>query len=284
MDHFLIRTLPQFNYQKEYPMENRDQNLTASEKAYNLIKSRILGLAYKPGRGLSTTSLAQELGMSRSPIRDALLRLANDNLIETFPKSGSRVSLIDLAKVTTERFLRTSLEKAASSEFALNNSPEHIEKMRELIEKQVSAWEAGAYVDFITYDDLFHRVIFEAIGMQDCWEIIQTNSPNDHRIRLLSALKITGTRNAIVMNHTALVDAAERKNRDDVMRIETQHLSRVVEETAKLVIKLPEIFKLSDYKTAPESIHSNIRSFQSGNENFLNSLVSSNPIPLNTND
>ncbi|WP_319472877.1 GntR family transcriptional regulator [uncultured Sphaerochaeta sp.] len=265
-------------------MNNQDQSLTASEKAYELIKSRILGLAYKPGRGLSTASLAEELGMSRSPIRDALLRLANDNLIETFPKSGSRVSLIDLAKVTTERFLRTSLEKAASSEFALNNSPEHIDKMRDLIEKQVSAWETGSYVDFVKYDDLFHRVIFEAIGMQDCWEIILTNSPNDHRIRLLSALKITGTRNAIVMNHTALVDAAEKKNRDDFMRIESQHLSRVVEETAKLVIKLPEIFKFSDYKAAPESIHSNIRSFQSGNENFLNSLVSSNPIPLHASD
>ncbi|MBI9096345.1 MAG: GntR family transcriptional regulator [Sphaerochaeta sp.] len=249
------------------------EGVNSAEKAYSVLKFRILNLEYKPGRGLSTASLAEELAMSRSPIRDALLRLALDNLVETYPKSGSRVSLIDLDKVTSERFLRTSLETAAASEFAFNNTPEHLNEMRALIENQIDSWHKGAYVDFLHFDDLFHQVIFDTLGMRDCWEIIQAHSPNDHRIRLLSTISVEGTKNVVINSHKALVDAAERKSREDVMRIENQHLSRVVEETAKLVISFPDIFKSTSVNSEKVTNLSNIRKIYSGNEHFLNSLV-----------
>ena len=99
---------------------------------YTELKSRILTLQYKPGRGLSTESLAQEMGVSRSPTREALLRLTHDAYVETFSKRGTRVSLIDLDRTTDERFLRKSIEMYAIPTFVMNRTNEKLKYLRHI--------------------------------------------------------------------------------------------------------------------------------------------------------
>ncbi len=247
----------------------------AADFAYMTIRDRILNLEYKPGRGLSAASLSQELEISRSPVREALLRLSLENLVEIFPQSGSRVSLINLNKVSEERFVRKNLEIAAVLEFISNSPVEFLGEMRQYINLQVEAWDKKEIVDFLKYDDAFHGVIFKAIDKYRCWELITSFSPNEHRLRLLSTWVIAGTRNSVISNHLDLVVALEQKDRDEALRIEHQHLSRISEESAKLVAIYPSIFKIDTpwVSTEPTTMQPHIRTFQDGNENFLKSLL-----------
>lgn len=254
-------------------MRSKDSE-KAADFVYTTIRSRILNLEYKPGRGLSAAALSQELKISRSPVREALLRLSLENLVEIFPQSGSRVSLIDLNKVTEERFLRKNLETAAVVEFISNSPVEYLDEMRRFIDLQIDAWNKQEIIDFLNYDDAFHGVIFRAIDKYRCWELITSFCPNEHRLRLLSSWVIAGTRNSVISNHQDLVTALERKDREEALRIEHQHLSRISEESAKLVAIYPSIFKIDApwSQTEPTTVQPHIRSFQEGNENFLVSL------------
>ncbi|MDY4611780.1 MAG: GntR family transcriptional regulator [Sphaerochaetaceae bacterium] len=246
----------------------------AADFVYTTIRNRILNLEYKPGRGLSAAALSQELKVSRSPVREALLRLSLESLVEIFPQSGSRVSLIDLNKVTEERFLRKNMEIAAVVEFISNSPVEYLDEMQRFIDRQIEAWNKQDIVDFLKYDDAFHGVIFKAIDKYRCWELITSFCPNEHRLRLLSSWVIAGTRNSVISNHQDLVAALERKDREEALRIEQQHLSRISEESAKLVAVYPSIFR-SDTSWIPAeqtTVQPHIRSFQDGNENFLTSL------------
>ena len=83
---------------------------TTTEELYNIIKRRILHLEYKPGYALSALTLSEEMNVSRSPAREALIKLAADDLVEIFPQIGTRVSLINLNKVGEERFF-TAINK-----------------------------------------------------------------------------------------------------------------------------------------------------------------------------
>src|SRR5690554_1963253 len=83
---------------------------TVSEEIYRTLREEILSLRFKPGEELNLQVLCDQLQVSRSPVRDALMRLASDNLVDIFPQRGTRVSLINLREVEEERFLRKSLE------------------------------------------------------------------------------------------------------------------------------------------------------------------------------
>lgn len=247
----------------------------AADIVYNTLRERILNLEYKPGRGLSAASLSNELGISRAPVREALLRLSLEGLVEIFPKSGSRVSLIDLDKVTEERFLRKTLETAAVLEFINNHAFEYLIEMEKLIALQLQAWEEERIIDFLHYDNAFHGLIFKATNKYRCWELVMAFCPNEHRLRLLSTWAIAGTSHSVISNHNDLIEALKNKDRDEALRIEHQHLSRIIEETAKLVSMYPSIFKAdgpwvpTNKNSAPQT---NIRTLQADDDNFLATL------------
>ena len=84
---------------------------------YNQLREKIETLELKPGTELNLTELSDSLGVSRSPLRDALLRLERDSLVDIFPQKGTRVSFLDIADIRQERFMRTNLELGAVSRF-----------------------------------------------------------------------------------------------------------------------------------------------------------------------
>ncbi|MDC7249372.1 MAG: GntR family transcriptional regulator [Sphaerochaetaceae bacterium] len=103
--------------------------ITVTDNVYNILKDKILNLDYKPGRALSAVKITKEMNVSRSPAREALIKLQSDNLVEIIPQVGTKVSLINLDKLNEERFLRTSLENAALTTFTYNHSTDQINNM-----------------------------------------------------------------------------------------------------------------------------------------------------------
>ncbi|MGE4454398.1 MAG: GntR family transcriptional regulator [Sphaerochaeta sp.] len=221
---------------------------TTAEEVYSSVKARILNLTYKPGHSLSTFTLSEELQVSRSPVREALIRLAAENLVEIFPQIGTRVSLINLDKVSEERFLRKSLEESAIREFVTNPSAKHLQSMKMLIEEQKIAIQNKNIVLFLDKDDAFHEEYFNAINKSSCWELSVNFTANEHRLRLLSLSSVGGTSDTVVETHNNLITAIELQDEQKALGIIRQHLGRISNEISKLVAQYPEIFTYNDDK------------------------------------
>ena len=224
----------------------RSTRQTTAEEIYEILKSRILNLHYKPGYSLSAASLSEELEVSRSPVREALIKLAVDNLVEIFPQIGTRVSLINLDKVNEERFLRRSLEESALKEFVETHKKESLFRMRSLVAQQKIALENNEIVEFLKQDDAFHEESFKAINKQTCWELVISFTANEHRLRLLSLSSVGGTQDIVLDAHLNLIAAIENQQEATAIKILHQHLSRISNEISKLVAQYPEIFTYND--------------------------------------
>ncbi|MGE4584505.1 MAG: GntR family transcriptional regulator [Sphaerochaeta sp.] len=222
--------------------------VTASEEIYQTLRAEILSLRFKPGEEMNLQLLSSQLQVSRSPVRDALMRLSSDNLVDIFPQKGTRVSLINLRQVEEERFLRKSLEESAVKKFIYQAREEHYERMERTISEQAESMKQNDFVSFLEADDLFHSIIFEGIGMTRIWKIIKAQGGNHHRIRLLSFYEKNVLAN-IIDQHKEMVEALRYKQMDSILRLEDKHLSKLLQETESMFQRYPGYFKQESVQT-----------------------------------
>ncbi|QTQ13203.1 GntR family transcriptional regulator [Treponema parvum] len=218
------------------------KRLTASDQIYEILRSQILFLELKPGGDLNMQKLLTQTGMSRSPLRDALLRLQKDNLVEIFPQRGSRISKINLKQVEVERFMRLTMELAVVPSFAEICAKEHLFKMRTAIESQKIALENKDYAGFLNNDDSFHKIIFTETGMERLWNISQNQSGNYRRIRFLSG-NIPGVLNKILDEHEMIMEAFSKKDGEKALELEKAHLTKLLTELDIMTKKYPDYFE-----------------------------------------
>ncbi len=214
---------------------------TASEEIYHTLRLEILSLRFKPGEELNLQLLCEQLQVSRSPVRDALMRLAGDNLVDIFPQRGTRVSLINLKQVEEERFLRKSLEESAVKKLIYQGKDDDWRAMERAIADQVASMERGDFVAFLEADDAFHQAIFDAIAMGRIWKIIKAQGGNHHRIRLLSFYEKNVLAN-IIDEHRRMVVALQNKQMDTILALQNNHLSKLLQETESIVSRYPNYF------------------------------------------
>lgn len=222
-------------------MLERPTRTTASDEIFSTLRRQILSLRLPPGQELNTNSLAGELGVSRSPVRDALIKLSRDKLVDVFPQKGTRVALIDVGRVEDERFMRRSMEEAAVKLFASAHQEVDIAVLKNAIGSQAAAIDEGDYEAFLESDDAFHRQVFDTIGRSWCWDVISSLCVNHHRIRLLS-FRLEGVLEDIVAQHERMVDAFVRRDVEESGRLEHSHLSKLTDETVILKKEFPHYF------------------------------------------
>ena len=216
--------------------------VTASEEIYQTLRTEILSLHFKPGEELNLQLLSTQLQVSRSPVRDALMRLSSDNLVDIFPQKGTRVSLINLKQVEEERFLRKSLEESAVKKCIYQLQSEHFQALENAIAEQQHCAQDEDFINFLEADNKFHAVLFQAIGMQRIWKIINAQGGNHHRIRLLSFYEKNVLPN-IIEQHQSMLQAFVSKDLDAILKLEDKHLSKLLQETESMVRHYPHYFK-----------------------------------------
>jgi DNA-binding GntR family transcriptional regulator len=215
--------------------------MTASDAIAASLRSSILSLKLLPGSELNLQEMADRLGTSRSPVRDALLKLRDERLVDIIPQSGTRVARINLSQVEVERFLRSSLEQDAAGLFCRKRKEKDLLSMDGAIQKQKEAKEAGDMVAFLTSDDDFHHVVFSSTGLERIWNIIQKESGNYHRIRLLSFGEPDVLAN-IILRHQELESAFRGGNEALVKELEAGHMGKLEQERVVLLDRYPDYF------------------------------------------
>lgn len=213
---------------------------------YNQLREQIETLVLKPGTELNLTELSESLGVSRSPLRDALLRLERDSLVDIFPQKGTRVSYLDISDIRQERFMRMNLELGALKSFMdleLNDLAKeaYVTRLKSLLLKQKAALISGSYIDFLKADDEMHATFYSQLGYERVYAVVFSHTGNERRIRLLSSLA-GNIANDIETQHEAIIDAIARGAKEEALELDRDHLNKIEDEYPMLIELFPQYF------------------------------------------
>jgi GntR family transcriptional regulator, rspAB operon transcriptional repressor len=214
----------------------------SAAQVYEQLRDMIVSLKLTPGTVLSRAELQRQFELSSTPVRDALMRLAEAGLVEVFPQSGTIVSLIDVALARQAQFLRRAIEQEAVRILAESPDPTLIKQLRTVIREQANLAKSKNLEHFNDRDLAFHKLLYEAAGVPDLWSLVRHRSGHIDRIRRLH-LPIGGKANQIVRDHTAIVDSIEQGEPELAQEELRGHLSRSLAFTAELRARFPGYFK-----------------------------------------
>ena len=206
------------------------------------LRNDILSLRYKPGEALSRQALQTRFGLSSTPVRDALSRLAEEHLVEIYPQSGTIVTPIDLSLARQAQFLRRSLEMELLRTLGQTRPPQLIAQLRTLIQHQIAFAGLGAVEEFAGMDRNFHCAFYEAANTEDLWHMLRARSGHIDRLRRLH-LPVEGKMLEIIKAHTDIVDALEAGDIPASQAALLHHLSRSLDFVPKLRADYPDYFR-----------------------------------------
>ena len=214
---------------------------------YTSLRGEITSLLLLPGTPLSIEDLCTKYGVSRSPVRDALLRLQRDKLVDIFPQKGTRVSFLDEKTVEEERFMRKCIElgvveKCMNKERTEKEFSAFTVKLESNLLRQEASLLEEDYGGFYSSDDELHHLFYTEVELENLYLIVDAHTGNDRRIRMLSysdPVIIEGVKK----EHRALVDAIKRKDTESVLAIERMHLEKVSKEMKDFEEQYPAYFQ-----------------------------------------
>jgi DNA-binding GntR family transcriptional regulator len=180
---------------------------------YRIVRSKIIDLSLPPDMPLSEKELAAAFEASKTPVREALIRLSGDGLVRVVPKSGTFVAPIGLDRYLEAVFIRERLETGCVLRLAsvgLGNA--EIVRIRALIASQAAAYEAEDYALVFKLDDQFHQTLFEFAGIAGAWDVMNSAKAEIDRVRRLKNKLGIRRRDAVMGEHSAIVDAIIEKD------------------------------------------------------------------------
>jgi GntR family transcriptional regulator, rspAB operon transcriptional repressor len=221
------------------PETDHAPRLSVRDRTLDTLRRRIISLELQPGEPLSENELAQELGVSRTPVRESLILLREEGLVQVFPQIGSFVSLVDLGRVAEAQFVREAIECASLGDAVVDGAG--IAGLRAILKDQWDAEAAGDIDEFFRLDEDFHRELLRLAGHETAWTAVNSAKAHLDRARRLSLID-TRPVSTLIEQHTAVVDALANNDRpgaDSSLRI---HLRGVFDDVKRIQATTPELF------------------------------------------
>lgn len=213
---------------------------------YRVLKDNIMCLELKPGELLSESDLAKKLNVSRTPIREVLIKLKAEKLIEVKPQAGTYVSLIDWNLIEETIFIRYNLEKEALKEACENFSDDILMEMEKcLFAQKLIAQKGDNLLEFHNLDKEYHRLLFVGINKSNVWESICNISTHYNRMRLLAEMKLN--KEFLVDQHITYLDIIKNKDSNIIDEVVSHHIKEPVGQWKKLIKEESEISKYIVY-------------------------------------
>lgn len=219
----------------------RQPKETAREYALRMIKYGVINLELVPGSMVSENELAARFGLSRTPVREALIELSKTQIIEILPQKGSRVSLVDYNLVEEASFLRRVLEVAVAEELCRSAEDLDFGRIHENLRLQEFTLEHPAPPRLLELDNQFHAELFRLCNKSHIHSLIHGMTTHFDRVRAMSLLSIS--RDRIVKDHHTIMKAIEGRKVQEARSAMLMHLSRYQFDKTELWAKYPGYFK-----------------------------------------
>ncbi|MFM9280594.1 GntR family transcriptional regulator [Paenibacillus jiagnxiensis] len=215
---------------------------SAGNSVYAQLKQQIMSLELPPGTALSEKETSIRFQVSRTPVRESFVRLAQEGLVLVLPQRGTKVSLIDTALVEEARFMREQLE-CAVIRLACAGFPEtRLAELEANLARQRDSIEVHDGHRLFDLDEEFHRILFEGCDKLATWSVMQQMNIHFNRARMLR-LDTNPQWDHLYEQHSRMVDAIREQFPDTAERIMHEHLNLGVADLNVLREQYPEYFK-----------------------------------------
>ncbi len=219
----------------------RIPRVTAASSIHAVLRGDILSMVLKPGEALPEKVLTERFRVSRTPVREALMRLGEEGLVDIFPQSGTYVGRIPLRALPEAVVIRQALEGAAVALAAERGDPADIAALEATIARQ----EAMAALDdrdgFHAADEAFHECMAQAAGHPGLWRLAQQAKHQIDRCRRLT-LPAKGRMEHVIAQHRTIVSALERGDRAGASAAMQAHLAAVLPDAEAIRAEFPNYF------------------------------------------
>src|SRR3979411_639904 len=186
----------------------RPRTATASSRIYSDLRAQLVSMQRRPGEVISEAEIALSYGVSRTPVREAILKLSDERVLEIFPPSGLFVSRIPIAALPEAIIIRKALEATTAQLAAERATASQILALHSILERQREANAVGDSDAFHRADETFHATIAEVAGYPGIWTLIQQVKVHVDRYRRLT-LPQQGRIARTIGEHEAILGAIE---------------------------------------------------------------------------
>ena len=206
------------------PAIAQTRSRTAATAVYRALRTDIIAMRIAPGQAINEKAVAEAHGVSRTPVREALLRLAGDSLVEIFPQSGTFVTRIPIAALPEAIMVRMALEDLTVRAATTRADAERIASLRTLVDRQRKLEQKRDHDGFHAADENFHAIIAEIAGHPGIWQIVEQVKVQVDRYRRLT-LPVPGRMGRVVDEHAGVVAAMATGDPDKASAAMAAHLN-----------------------------------------------------------
>lgn len=214
---------------------------TARDYATRVLKDNIIRLELAPGSMVSESELAQQMGLSRTPVREALIELSRVKIVEVAPQRGSRIALIDYKLVEEASFVRRTLECAVVERCCERGIDAALPGLAESIQLQHYFLKNEMESRFLEEDNAFHRRLFTAVDLEQTWQLVNGMTIHLDRVRMMSIKTHTGR--TTVGEHEALLEAIRARDGEKARQVMYGHLTRYQVDKQGICALYPDYVK-----------------------------------------
>lgn len=228
-------------------MGNTEEKKGYDIEIYEYIKKNIVALEMPPGHRLRENELAEQFNVSRTPIRAALQKLERDGLLYTKPKSGNFVTKINLHNIYNTIYIRNSVDKSVFQDMIDQLKDIDFQKLSINLAKQKVIFTQNAdflknNLEFMHYDDNFHRDLYAVVGKEEIWDIVMNNQYDYTRQRMfLNRYNLTHLEESI-HQHEAIFRYLKEQKLEALIECNQEHLYTGVSEAYDFMKMAPDYF------------------------------------------
>jgi DNA-binding GntR family transcriptional regulator len=205
------------------------------------LQQQIVTNVFTPGMRLSENELSGSLGISRQPVREALIRLSEHHLVRALPQRGTEVTRISLSFAISGRFIREAVESAIVERVASRAADLDFALLQDLLAAQRRAAGADDHRRFLMLDDQFHRELARLAGQEMAWRTLGSIKLHMDRVRHLSLEDATSILR-LVEQHEAVFEAMRKGDTANAVAAMKAHLGAMLVYLPTLADRLPHFF------------------------------------------
>lgn len=214
---------------------------TAATAVYRELHNAIVSMQLKPGNALNEKALTEKFGVSRTPVREALIRLVEDGLVNIYPQSGTFVAPIPTSLIPEAVVIRQALEGATVEKAARCATTDDVARLDDILARQRFLADRQDLNGFHEADETFHETIADIAGYPGIWNYLKPVKVQIDRARRMT-LPALGRMEHVIGEHIIIRDAIAAhkvKAACDAMKI---HLSAVIPDVEQLRDTYPDCF------------------------------------------
>ncbi len=211
------------------------------QRVYQTLRQAILSLAYRPGEILRKPDICEALGVSRSPVADAVARLQAEGLVDVVPQAGTFVARFSMQEIREGAFLREAIEVAAVERVAARITDDQLQILRRNLTVQAALVADGDIPGFYAMDSAMHELLLSFTGFPKLAQVADTAWLHVNRARQL-ILPVPGRVQATLAEHQAILAALEARDPAAARSAVQDHLRQLITYLEPLERERPDLF------------------------------------------